>query len=653
MGNQTRQEQIQWMQDTIPRLNQAARAYYSQGQEIMSNLQYDQLYDQLAAMESATGVILAGSPTQRVGYEVVTELPKESHPEKMLSLDKTKSVEALASFVGDQESLLSWKLDGLTVVLTYQQGLLVKAVTRGNGEVGEVITPNARTFVNLPLTIPYKEELILRGEAIIPYSGFAQINETIPETEARYKNPRNLCSGSVRQLDSSITASRRVRFVAFALVQGPGKTRQEQFLFLKEQGFEVVAHEMVLAKQVPEAIHRFAQQIPTQDYPSDGLVVIYNDIAYGKSLGATTKFPRDAMAFKWQDETAETTLLELEWSPSRTGLLNPVAVFAPVELEGTTVTRASVHNVSIVEELALGVGDTISVYKANMIIPQIAENKTQSGTCTPPATCPVCGGKTSLHGEEEGVRTLYCENPGCPAKQIQGFQLFVSRNALNIEGLRSAGIDKLENAGELQTPAEFFRLEAHKDTIIQIEGFGEKSYQKLCQACEQARHTTAPQLLYGLGIPGIGVANARVLAQYGGGDMATIRSLTKEELLSIEGLGEILAQEVLQWFQDPEKAALLDDLLQELDLEAPQEGVPADLEGLTFVVTGSLAHFANRDALKKAIQDRGGKVAGSVSSKTSFLINNDNTSTSSKNKKAQELGIPILTEEDFLQKFGE
>lgn len=647
--NDTGDASVRRMQELIDTLDPAAKAYYADGREIMSNLEYDRLYDELQALEKATGVVLAGSPTQKVGYEVVTELPKERHASPMLSLDKTKSVEELAAFVGEHRSLLSWKLDGLTVVLTYRDGRLHKAVTRGNGEVGEVITPNARTFVNLPLKIPYQEDLVLRGEAIITYHTFEKINETLPDAAARYKNPRNLCSGSVRQLNSEVTAERDVRFIAFALVEGPGATRTEQFRFLAEQGFEVVEHRDVTGPEVAEAVAVFAAKIEGEDYPSDGLVVTYDDIAYGQSLGATTKFPRDSMAFKWRDETAKTTLREVHWSPSRTGLINPIAVFDPVELEGTTVSRASVHNVSIMKDLALGEGDTIRVYKANMIIPQIAENLTRSGTCAPPAVCPVCGGTTHVRREND-VETLYCNNTACPAKQTNAFALFVSRDALDVEGMSGKAVEKLIDIGVLHTLADFFHLKDHRESIVETEGFGDKSFANMTAAVERARHTTAARLLYGLGIPGIGSANAKVIAAAGDGDMEKIRALTREDLLAIDGVGEVLADAFVTYFADEGNQKNLEKLLAELTIEAPAPRAKQDLAGLTFVITGSLEHYPNREALKEEIEQRGGKTAGSVSAKTSYLINNDAASGSSKNKKAQELGIPIITENEYREK---
>ena len=641
------------MKELIAVLDEAARAYYKESREIMTNFEYDRLYDELEALEKETGIVMAKSPTQRVGYETLDELPKETHAEKMLSLDKTKDVDALASWLGDKEGVLSWKLDGLTVVLTYSGGELVKAVTRGNGEVGEVITANARVFSNIPLTIPYKGDVILRGEATISYAEFERINSEIGEADAKYKNPRNLCSGSVRQLNNRVTAERNVRFTAFALVQGgeEANSRMAQFDWMASQGFAVVEHVLVDAGSIRQAVADFEKKIPENEDPSDGLVLIYEDIAYGKSLGVTAKFPRDGIAFKWQDELAETTLREIEWSASRTGLINPIAVFDPVELEGTTVSRASVHNVSIVEDLKLGIGDTIRVYKANMIIPQIAENVTKSGDLAVPDVCPVCGGPAVIK-QEADVKVLFCGNASCAAKQTKSFALFVSRDAMNIEGLSEQTIEKLIAAGALKEPADLFRLEQHKDEIASLEGMGEKSFANLAASADKARKTTPARLLYALGIPGIGAANASMISRHCGGDWQKISSLTKDELLQIDGVGDVLADAFTSYFAGEENRRRVDDILTEIEFEEAAAPKEQSLEGMTFVITGSLEHFSNRKALQELIQDMGGKAASSVSKNTSFLINNDSTSSSSKNKKAAELGVPVITEEEFMERFG-
>ena len=646
----------QRMEQLVQTLRAAARAYYQESRELMSNYEYDALYDELEQLEKKTGIVLAGSPTQRVGYEVVSELPKEEHPAPMLSLDKTKDVAVLQSWLGVQPAILSWKLDGLTVVLTYEGGHLAKAVTRGNGLVGEVVTANARTFVNVPSTIPYTGRLVLRGEAIIRYSDFKRMNEEITDLDARYKNPRNLCAGSVRQLNSQVTAERSVRFYAFALVEADGidfeNSRLRQYDWLTEQGFDVVPHREVTAQTLPDEVQWFADAIADFDLPSDGLVLLMTDIAYGESLGRTAKFPRNSIAFKWADEQAETHLQYVEWSASRTGLINPVAVFDPVELEGTTVSRASVHNVSIVESLELGEGDTLMVYKANMIIPQISENLTRSGTLKIPGICPVCGGATEIR-QSADVRVLYCTNPECQAKKIKSFTLFVSRDAMNIDGLSEMTLEKFIAAGFIHSFADLFRLETHKEAIVSMEGFGDKSYERLIQSTETARQTTLPRLLYALGIPGIGVANARMLVKAFDQDLDRIRHASVEELCEVEGIGSVLAEGIAAYFSDGEKMVQLDDLLQQVTIE---KEAGSDTEqvfaGQTFVITGSLTQFENRSQLKAFLEERGGKVTGSVTKNTTCLINNDVNSSSSKNKKAKELGIPIRPEAEIVALAG-
>lgn len=639
------------MKELIRLLNEAAKAYYQESREIMPNYEYDRLYDELEELERKTGITLSNSPTIRVGYEVLSDLPKEKHPKKMLSLDKTKDVGALAAWLGSQEGVLSWKLDGLTIVLTYEEGKLAKAVTRGNGEIGEVITSNARTFENLPLAIDFKGELVLRGEAVISYADFEKINDEITDEGAKYKNPRNLCSGSVRQLNNEITAQRHVQFFAFSLVSADGvefKTRNEQFDWLAERGFQVVEHVSVNAKTISDTVSAFEAKIADNPVPSDGLVLSYNDIEYGRSLGETAKFPRDSIAFKWQDEIKETTLREIEWSASRTGLINPVAIFEPVELEGTTVSRASVHNISVMRELALGIGDTITVYKANMIIPQIAENLTRSNNVKIPENCPVCGAYTRIKAEN-GVETLVCPNPACLAKQIKNFTHFVSRDAMNIEGLSEMTIEKLIARGFIRELSDLFHVEEYKQEIVKMEGFGEKSFRNLKNSVEKARNTDLARFLYSLGIPNIGTANARLIARFCENKWERVETLTKEELLTIDGVGEIMADAFLAFFADPDKRKMVDDLLKEVHLDESFEKLGTALAGKTFVITGSLAHYENREALKAEIEKAGGRVAGSVSAKTSYLINNDINSTSGKNKKARELGIEIIDENTIME----
>ena len=641
------------MRELVELLNRARRAYEQENTEIMSNYEYDQLYDELQGLEQELNTTLASSPTINVGYEVLSELPKERHERPMLSLDKTKDVERLKEFLGDQKAMISWKLDGLTIVLTYRNGELEKAVTRGNGEVGEVITNNAKVFKNIPLRIPYTGELVLRGEAVIGYKDFAKINDEIEDVDARYKNPRNLCSGSVRQLNNKITAQRNVRFYAFTLVRADGvdfeNSRLYQMDWLRDQGFDVVEHHPVTRDTIEDEVKWFADHIEKNDIPSDGLVLVYDDIAYGESLGTTAKFPRDSFAFKWADEIRETTLLEIEWSPSRTGLINPVAVFEPVELEGTTVSRASVHNISIMEELELGVGDRIQVYKANMIIPQIAENLTRSGVRDIPKVCPVCGGETRINMENE-TKTLVCTNPRCQAKHIKSFALFVSRDAMNIEGLSEATLEKFIMNGFIKDFTDIFHLDRYADEIKAMDGFGEKSYLNLQTGIQNARVTTLPRLVYSLGIPNIGIANAKMICRALGNDPEKVMNATADELAQISGVGEVIAGTYVQYFTDEEHREIFQKLLAEVEIpkeEEPEGG--QNLAGVNFVITGSVHHFANRGEVKEEIERRGGKVTGSVTSKTNYLINNDVNSTSSKNRKARELGIPIISEEEFLK----
>ena len=641
------------IKELVAILNEASKAYYQDAKEIMSNFEYDKLYDELVALEQETGMVLANSPTIHVGYEVVSELPKEQHEQPMLSLDKTKEVEALQSFLGNQEGLLSWKLDGLTVVLTYENGKLQKAVTRGNGQVGEVITNNARTFQNIPVSIPYEGTLILRGEAIISYTDFEKINQEIEDADAKYKNPRNLCSGSVRQLNSEVTAKRNVKFIAFALIQA-GEVEfensiEKQLQWLDGQGFETVETKRVSAETVGDAVGYFAEKVQNYDYPSDGLVLMYDDIAYGKSLGTTAKFPRNGIAFKWEDEQAETVLKEIEWSPSRTGLINPVAVFEPVELEGTTVSRASVHNVSIVEELELGIGDHIMVYKANMIIPQISENLTKSGMNPVPEHCPACGEHTEINNDH-GVKTLFCANPECPAKHVKRFALFGSRDGMNIEGLSEETIQKFIEKGYLHEFADFYHLDRYREEIVTTAGFGEKSFDNLQAAIEKSRKVPMHAFLYSLGIPNIGSANAKLICKAFQYDMDKIKKATVEQLIEIDGIGNIMAEKFCEYFKDEKRLDELEHLLNEVTFEKQQEQSEVQsMEGLTFVITGSVEQFSNRKAVKEYIEQRGGKVTGSVTSKTDYLINNDATSGSSKNKKAKELGVSIITEDEFLK----
>jgi len=650
-------EKINRMKELVNRLNEASKAYYHENREIMSNYEYDRLYDELLELERETGIVLSNSPTVKVGYELLSSLPKEAHEQPMLSLDKTKDISALIQWLGDKKGILSWKLDGLTIVLTYSGGELVKAVTRGNGEVGEVVTNNARVFKNLPLKTSYNGNFVLRGEAVIRYSDFERINREIGDADAKYKNPRNLCSGSVRQLNNRITAERNVYFFAFQIVRIDDpeiiRFRSRQLNWLKSQGFDVVDFREVDASNLEQTVNWFSEQVVSNDFPADGLVLAYDDVEYGRSLGTTAKFPRDSIAFKWQDEVMETRLVKIEWSASRTGLINPIAVFEPVELEGTTVKRASVHNISVMESLELGIGDTIGVYKANMIIPQIAYNVTKSGNIEIPETCPVCSGKTSIR-QENGVKFLYCVNSECPAKRIKSLVHFVSRDAMGIDGFSEATVEKFVERGFIKDYADIFRLERFKDAIVEMEGFGEKSYNNLMNSINRARRTNAVRLLYSMGIPGIGLSNAKRICSYFNHDWNMIENATYDQLINIQGIGEVMAREYTAFFENENNRRRIRDLFTEIELEKENVSDKSQIfKDITFVITGSVYHFKNRAELKNVIEERGGKVTDSVTSNTNFLINNDINSTSTKNKKAKELGVPIITEEQFLRWINE
>nr|WP_312577641.1 NAD-dependent DNA ligase LigA [Sedimentibacter sp.] len=650
-------EKLGLMREKVEILNKAAKSYYQENKEIMPNIEYDKLYDELLELEKETGITLSNSPTIHVGYELLSNLPKERHEKIMLSLDKTKDIVTLKDWLGEKEGVLSWKLDGLTIVMTYLDGKLVKAVTRGNGEVGEVITNNAKVFTNIPLNIAYKGNLILRGEAIIRYSDFEKINNTIEDVASKYKNPRNLCSGSVRQLNNKITAERNVNFFAFSIVKADGvdfnNSRISQMNWLKSQGFDVVEFKGVNQLNIEETVKWFEEHIIKNDFPSDGLVLTYDDILYGESLGTTAKFPRDSIAFKWRDEVKETHLVEIEWSASRTGLINPIAIFNPVELEGTTVSRASVHNLSILEGLELGIGDTINVYKANMIIPQISGNLTRSGSVHIPEQCPVCGGKTSIKSEND-VKVLYCINDDCLAKQIKLFTHFVSRDAMNIEGLSEATIEKLIAKGLIKELADIFHIEKFKEEIVKMEGFGEKSFNNLVSSVNKAKKTNTTRLLYSLGIPNVGLSNAKIISKKFKYNWNAIENATYDDLVEIDGIGEIMADAYVRFFNNEKKKIIIDDILKEIELEVVEKSnIKQIFENINFVITGSVEQFKNRDEIKEIIEERGGKVTGSVSAKTNYLINNDNLSQSSKNKKAKELGISIITEAQFIEMLNE
>ncbi|MBE6040555.1 MAG: NAD-dependent DNA ligase LigA [Clostridiales bacterium] len=651
MTEEQKRERIDFLSD---RLNEASRAYYADGIEIITNYEYDEMYDELLALEAETGYIRDDSPSINVGYETAAGLPKITHEIKMLSLNKTKDRDELRAWLGDQVGLLSWKLDGLTVGLTYENGRLVQGVTRGNGIEGELITANTLAIRNVPKTIPHKGKVIVRGEAVIKYSDFEAINEAIEDTDAKYKNPRNLCSGSLRQLDPNVTFDRMVNFYAFTLTLSEGVeigSRREKMEWMRSQGFDVVDYVMVDKDNLIDVIDQYEAAIPDFDIPSDGLVLTFEDAGYAATLGETAKYPKDSIAFKWRDQQADTVLREIEWSPSRTGLLNPVAVFDPVELEGTTVSRASVHNLNIMEDLELGIGDTVQVYKANMIIPQLAGNLTRSGRIVIPDKCPVCGGPTLIK-EDEGTKTLHCTNPDCLAKHVKKFSHFVSRDALNIEGLSESGLLKLIGVGALATFPDLFRLSDHRDDIVSMEGFGQKSYDNLTASAERASHTTPARLLYGLGVPGIGVQNSNIICRACRNNWDEIQHLDEAALIDIDGIGEVLARDYVAYFKDEDNARMLDRLLELLTLDESFEAPGVRLLGKTFVITGALENYSNRKDLKAEIEAEGGRVSGSVSANTDYLITNFPDSGSSKNRDARELGVAVISEDEIRSMLG-
>lgn len=645
------EDKITRMKELINILNKASELYYQKNTIMMTDYEYDHLYDELVELEKETNMTLSNSPTINVEPEISSSLKQVEHPSPMLSLAKTKKVSELENFLGDKEGLLSWKLDGLTIVLTYEDGKLISGVTRGTGIIGELVTENVKQFKNVPLTIPYKGRLVLRGEAIIKYSDFNRMNEELGDGSSQYKNPRNLCSGSVRQLDSSITAKRCVNCIIFALIESStniSNLKSECFDWLKNQGFEVVEHYKVTKNTVKEQVLMFKEKVKEYDIPSDGLVITYDDIAYGNSLGTTAKFPKHSLAFKWKDETVATTLRKVDWLVSRTGLINPVAVFDPVELEGTIVSRASVHNVSILEGLKLGIGDTIMVYKANMIIPQIASNSTQSGNLEIPDRCPVCGSKASIISNSD-VKYLYCMNDFCKAKLIKRLSLFVSRNAMNIDGISDMILNKLITEKIVNNYKDLYHLDRYKDKIIAFDGFGEKSYSNMINSIEKSRHVKLANFIYALGIPDIGFSRAKLICNHFNNDFNKISNLTYEELSNISGVGDVIAKEWIDTFSNPDFIEELKELKEEIDIPKASINSNKDLDGLTFVITGSLNKFTNRDTMIEFIEEHGGKVVTSISSKVNYLINNDITSTSTKNNKAKELGINIIDEDKFLE----
>lgn len=638
-------DKIARMKELIDLLNKASMLYYQKSTPMMTDYEYDKLYDELVSLEKETNMVFSNSPTINVEPTVSTELEKTTHPHPMLSLSKTKNPDDLVSFIGNKEGLLSWKLDGLTIVLTYENGKLVSGVTRGNGIIGEVVTENVKKFKNIPLSINYTGRLVLRGEAIIKYSDFEKMN-----VDSEYKNPRNLCSGSVRQLDSSVTAERNVNCIIFALIEASSELsnyKDKNFEWLRSLGFETVEYVKVDKNNLKDEVLNYKEKIKTYDIPSDGLVLTFNDIEYGNNLGSTAKYPKHSIAFKWQDETAKTILREVDWMASRTGLINPVAVFDPVELEGTIVSRASLHNISILRELKIGLNDEIEVYKANMIIPQIANNITCSNNLVIPDKCPVCNHKTEIVTNND-ITYLYCPNEFCFAKFMKRLSLFVSRNAMNIDGISEAILSRLINENMVKTYADLYNLSIYKDKIINFDGFGEKSYNNLIESIEKSRKVKLANFIYSLGIPDIGLSRAKLICSKFNNDIDVVSNLSYDKLSEIVGVGDVIAKEWIDTFKNPDFISEYNKIKKEIIL-IDNVNNKTTLKDKTFVITGSVNNFKNRDELIEYIESLGGKVVKAISNNVDFLINNDITSTSSKNTKAKELGIKIISEDDLLK----
>lgn len=652
------------MKQLVAKLNEARRVYEQGTDEIMSNLEYDRLYDELLKLEQELGTYLPNSPTHNVGYEVVSALQKEKHETPMLSLDKTKSTDAIKSFIGNKKCIASWKMDGLTVVLTYNNGKLDKAVTRGNGEIGEIVTHNARTFKNLPKEIEFKGKLVLRGEAIITYTDFNKINSSLGSGVENYKNPRNLCSGSVRQLDSSIANNRSIRWFAFELVSADGKSPnsvEQSFEWLKRQGFQTVEYMVINQSNFLSVMSYFSSKVSKIDIPSDGLVFTYDDVAYGKSLGRTSKFPRHSMAFKWQDDEAESRLINIEWQVGKTGIITPVAIFEPVDIEGSTVSKASLHNLSILME-TLGrpyKGEKIRVFKANMIIPQIScgeklqPNQINAIRISIPDQCPCCGGETEVQIDpKSGVQTLWCSNIDCPAKGSRLFKHFVSRDAMNIDGISDATLNRFIEEGLISTFADIYRLSDHMEKIVNMDGFGYKSYENMINSINKSRKVKPANLINALSIPNVGLATAKLICRNFGNDIEKVVAASYSEIDSINGVGDVIASNFVNYFNNKENVDNFIDLYRQLVIEQEKISTNTSMNGVVICVTGDVYIFPNRRAIKDLVENLGGKLTGSVSRSTSYLVTNDTTSGSRKNKAAQEYGIQILTEKQFIDKFN-
>lgn len=650
---------LEKMHKLISLIDKYRNEYYNEDREEVDNKEYDRLKDELDELERKAGFVLSNSPSLKVGCEVTSKLPKYTFKKPMLSLSKTKEVSGLQQFLSDKDGILSWKMDGLTVVVAYNNGELVSAITRGNGEIGEVITQNAKHFRNLPLRIPYKGKLVLRGEAVMTYSDFERINKgLVTSGDELKKNPRNLCSGTVRSVDSSVTKNRGVYWYAFELVSADCEIPNDidkQFKWLNNNGFDTVQFMVVNSSNVVQAVMQFESIVESKklDIPTDGLVLTYRDKKYGESLGVRAKSPRHSIAFKWEDEAVETKVIDIEWSPSRNGLITPVAIFEPVDIEGSTVSRASLHNVSIFAEKQLGYGDRIKVYKANMIIPQVLDNLDRTATCQIPGQCPCCGEPTVLHQDpKSGVYTLWCENSECAAKGTRSFEHFVARDAMNIDGVSTSTLNTLIECRIISDYASIYHINEHADEIINLEGFGYTSFMNIVNAVEKSRNVKPANLIYALGIPNIGLTTAKLICKHFGNDLVKTVTASYNDLINIDGIGDTIADSFTAYFADKNNAEAFVRLTKELNIIQEAVSNNTEMNGITICVTGDVHIFKNRRAIKDIVENLGGKLTGSVSKSTSYLVTNDTTSGSRKNKAAQEYGIPILTEQQFIEKFN-
>ena len=668
-------EKVKRIHELVKQLNEYRDAYYNRAESLVVDSEYDRLFDELKALETDTGVVLMNSPTSTVGYDVKSKLEKVSHDIPLLSLDKTKDVDELVKFMGNHKCLLMYKYDGLTVELIYNNGKLIQASTRGDGYTGEDITHNAKTFKNIPLTIPYNGFLRVVGEAIIYKHDFQKINDNLPAGEKPYANARNLAAGSVRQLDSAVCYTRNIHFMLWDVLEGlddlptlddlfpASDSRMTKFFACERLGFELPYacrfEQESSAFIIQDAIEHMRDQAIEKGIPIDGMVMKYDSISYSKQKGGTSHHNNDGIAFKFEDETAETVLREIEWSMGRTGQLTPVAIFDPIELDGTIVTRASVHNLSYIKDYDLNIGDKLKVYKANMIIPQILENisATERGTkhgVQYPDACPVCGGSIRVE-QVNDTESVYCDNPKCNGKKLGKFSHYVSKPAMNIDGLSEATLEKFINSGWLTDFTDLYHLNRYDKEIMRMEGFGKRSYDKLMTAIEASKSTTLARLLISLGIPYIGKTASKAISNYCAGDPYKFIELINDDFnwMQLEDFGEVMSASLKDWFSDDDNFKLYHCIVGHLNIQIEKAITTPVADnpfiGKTVVATGSLQNFT-RDGIGKKLKELGAKVGSSVSKKTDYVIAGEKAG--SKLTKAKELGVPVLTETEFMAMIG-